>query len=94
MMTYEMMMTMVEELGEDATYYFDEEDMELDVTLRDFDGFDEDYCEVMRDFDHPELVDAFLDTLSAECVSAEGDFYREYHFDGFTVRLGYSSFDI
>jgi hypothetical protein len=35
-----------------------------------------------------------LDMLESECVSQEGDFYVEYHFDGFIVEVGYASFDI
>lgn len=93
-MTLEMMMAAVEALGADASMRYDEEDQILAVTLQDFDGFDDDWCEIMRDYDHPEAVEAFEDMLEADCESSEGDFYCYYHFDGFTVQLGYASFDI
>lgn len=94
MMTLEKMMAMVEALGDDASMWYDEEEKVLDVTLRDFEGFDDDWSEIMRDYDHPEAVEAFLEMLETECSSQEGDFYFDYHFDGFTVELGYSSYDI
>ena len=94
MMTLEMMMAMVVALGDDASMWYDEEDRVLHVTLQDFDGFDDDWSEVMRDYDHPEAVEAFEEMLETECSSLEGDFYFDYHFDGFTVRLGYASYDI
>ena len=94
MMTLEKMMAMVEALGDDASMWYDEEEKVLDVTLRDFEGFDDDWSEIMRDYDHPEAVEAFKEMLETECFSQEGDFYFDYHFDGFTVELGYSSYDI
>ncbi len=93
-MTLEKMMAMVEALGDDASMWYDEEEKVLDVTLRDFEGFDDDWSEIMRDYDHPEAVEAFKEMLETECSSQEGDFYFDYHFDGFTVELGYSSYDI
>ena len=94
MMRFEKMMAMVEALGDDASMWYDEEEKVLDVTLRDFEGFDDDWSEIMRDYDHPEAVEAFKEMLETECSSQEGDFYFDYHFDGFTVELGYSSYDI
>lgn len=66
----------------------------LDVTLYDFAGFTSDWEEIMRDYDDAEAVDALLAWLADSCVSQDGDFYTYYRFDGFTVRVGYSSFDI
>ena len=94
MMTLEMMMAAVETLGDDASMWYDEEDRELHVTLRDFEGFDEDWSEIMRAYDHPEAVEQFEDMLETACLSWEDDFYLVYHFDGFAVVLGYASYDI
>lgn len=93
MMTREMMLTTIKALGTDASLW-DEEDYCLDVTLEDFGGFDENWCEIDREYDNPEMVDAFLKMLKAECTSWEDDYYIVYHFVGFDVRLGYASFDI
>ena len=92
MMTFEMMITAIEALGDDALY--DVVDRRIDVTLRDFDGFDDDYCEAMRDYDDEQAVESFLQMLADECLSFSDDFYKDYEFDGFTVSLGYESFDI
>ena len=92
-MTREMMLAAIEALGNDASLW-DEEDYCLDVTIEDFAGFDEDWCEVEREYDNEEAVDAFLEMLDTQCVSREGDFYVTYHFNGFDVQIGFASFDI
>lgn len=92
MMTREMMVTAIEALGADASLWEDEN--MLDVTFEDFEGFDDDWSEVDREYDDEEAVDAFLEMLERECVSQEGDFYVVYHFEGFDVQVGYASFDI
>ena len=92
-MTREMMLTAIEALGEDASLW-EYSDGTLGVTIEDFEGFDDEWSEVDREYDDEEAVDAFLEMLEAECSSQEGDFYVVYHFEGFDVRLGYASFDI
>ena len=93
MMTREMMVAAIENLGADASMYEYADGM-IAVTLEDFEGFDDDWSEIDREYDNEEAVDAFLEMLEAECSSKEGDFYRVYHFEGFNVQLGYASFDI
>jgi hypothetical protein len=93
MMTREMVMAQVDALGEDASYYVDR-DGDLHVTLDDFGGYDEDWCEIDREYDDEEAVEAFLDLLEAEASEVSGDFYRYYQMDGFTVVVGCSSMDI
>lgn len=94
MMTLEMVMAMVDALGDDASYSYRASQAVLAVTLEDFAGFDEDWDEVERDYDDEEAVDAFVEALEASALSVEGDFYRDYEFDGFTVQLGYASMDV
>jgi len=65
-----------------------------DVTLQDFEGFDDKWSEVMRDYENEELVDAFLAALKEQALRCEGDFYYIYYFNGFCVQLGYASYDI
>lgn len=93
MMTREMMVAAIEALGADASLW-ERSDGLLDVTFEDFEGFDEDWSEIDREYDDEEAVDAFLEMLDRECVSREGDFYVTYHFEGFDVQVGYASFDI
>ena len=92
MMSLEMMMAVVEGLGADAEMWLS--DGILRVDLQDFEGFEDDGSEIYRKYDDEEAVDAFLEMLEAECFSSEGDYYEDYQFDGFVVRLGYASFDI
>lgn len=93
MMTREMMIATIENLGDDATL-FEMRDGSLHVTIEDFGGFDDNWCETEREFDDENAVDEFIEMLEDECESQEGDLYTVYYFDGFEVKLGYASFDI
>lgn len=92
MMTYEKVMEMAMALGEDAVVCSG--DGWIDVEIQDFGGFDEDFGETPREYDDEEAVDGFLQMLDDECVSRGGDLYVDFHFDGFTVQLGFSSFEV
>ena len=91
MMTLEMVMALVGTLGDDVTV--DVRGDEVHVTVEDFEGFDDDYCEVDRDYDD-DAVDTVYEALSDACDSEEGDYYHYFQFDGFTVVWGYASMDI
>ena len=92
----EIIIAMLEKMVEDVDYYvreIDGEKPELVITVDDFEGFDEDWSEIMRDYDE-EAVDGLIEWLEEHCISEDGDFYSYYHFEEFDVELGYSSFDI
>ncbi len=89
-MTYVEVMARVAQV-EDVSVY--EYAGRISLTVMDFEGFDEDYCEVMADYDE-EAVDSLLEWLEEHCASMEEDFYTTYYFDGFEVRVGYESYDI
>lgn len=74
--------------------YFFKGDRMIHLTINDFEGFDNNWNEIMRDYDNPNAVDALLDWLNANCVSKVNELYTTYSFDGFAVHLGYASFDI
>lgn len=92
-MTRQKMIAIIKALGADASLW-ERFDGTLDVTLQDFEGFDDDWEEIEREYDDEEAVNIFLKMLERECVSQEGDFYVTYHFDNFDVVIGYASFDI
>lgn len=92
-MTFDEMINAIKALGDDASYDI-KDDVVIAVTLQDFVGFDEHWNEIMRDYDDEDAVDAFVKMLENKCDFAEGDFYRDYQFDGFAVELGYASYDI
>ncbi len=86
---------MLEELGADVVYTdFTDVANYISVDIDDFEGFDENWREVERELNNPQKVDDFIDFLENNCFSKEGDFYTTYHFDGFNVKLGYTSYDI
>lgn len=92
----EIIIAMLEKMKEDVDYRVRELDGELPelvITVDDFEGFDDDWSEVMRDYD-VEAVDGLIEWLEEHCISEEGDLYSYYHFEGFDVQLGYTSFDI
>ncbi len=92
MATMEMIIARLEALAEDIT--FEVTDTDIEVTIEDFAGFDEEWEEVERELVDAEAVEAFEEWLEAEAESIEGDMYRYYHFAGCTVCVGYASFDI
>lgn len=90
----QILINKLNQLGADVYYSFDEKEQCLDITFNDFDGFDEDWSEVMREYDNPNLVDEVIDFLDKHCLSQEGDFYHYYNFGDFVAQVGYTSFDI
>jgi hypothetical protein len=89
----EIIIAMLEEMTDDVDYYVRHNGAELVITVEDFEGFDDDWSEVMRDYDG-EAVERLIEWLEEHCISEEGDLYSYYHFEGFDVQLGYTSFDI
>ena len=87
----ELVLKKLEELGEDVMV--EVRDDEIEVIVNDFEGFDDHWCEVLRDFDE-DAVGEFVDWLEEQCLEHCGDYYHYYKFDGFTVEIGYASFDI
>ena len=79
-------------LGNDVIY--NEYGHTFNVTIEDFEGFDNNWNEVYRDLDNPQAVEDFEETLENECNHFIDDYYKTYCFDGFTVQLGCASYDI
>ena len=95
MMAFEEMIMRIEELGEDVSYSTSkqEDGMLIRVIVEDFEGFDDDWSEIFRDFDE-EKIDEFLEEIEKECVEFVEDFYSFYDFGDFVVKVGYASYDI
>ena len=91
-MTIEMITTQLNTIAEDSWY--DVSGNENDLTINDFAGFDEDWCEVDHEFVDEDAVDAVLAWLAENADEVTGDFYRYYHFGEIVVCLGWTSFDI
>ena len=92
-MTREMVMELLATAGADLDVYT-RLNGDISVTVNDFEGFDDSWSEIERELDDEELVDSIFEQLEASAISVSGDYYRYYEFDGFTVCVGYASFDI
>ena len=90
----EQLVSMLRELEKtnDVFFYEDGEDIEFD--FNDWDGFDEDYNEIDREYINKELISKVENFLEMNCKEQLGDLYKEYLFDTFSVTVGHSSFDI
>ena len=64
------------------------------LTIEDFEGFDEDWAEIEREYVNEEAVDALLDWLEAHCIERDNNLYIHYVFPDFQLTFGYASFDI
>ena len=64
------------------------------LTINDFEGFDENWNEVDREFVDEDAVDEVLEWLEENADRVEGDFYQSYFFGDIEVCVEYTSFDI
>lgn len=95
MMTMEMVMELLATAGNDLDVFGgDEFDNDISVEVNDFEGFDDDWSEIIRDIENPDLVDEIYETLKREALSVDEDFYVDFQFDGFSVSWGYASYNI
>ena len=92
-MTREELKALVEQCGDDIDMYEFDDEEEIELTVNDFGGFDEDWCEIDREYD-VEKVHELFETLKKECIEFDEDFYTTFQFDGFYVTWGYGSYDI
>ena len=92
-MTIEMMKEQLNALCEDISFWEWDDENKLDVTVEDFEGFDEDWDEVYADIDD-DAVDKMIEWLDEHCDSHEDNLYHYYTFDDLVVCLGWASFDI
>ena len=92
-MTMEKMKEQLLALCEDISFWEYTNENKLDVTVEDFEGFDEDWNEVFADID-VDAVDEMIKWLESHCDSREGDFYHYYTFGDLVVCLGWASYDI
>jgi len=92
-MTKTELIARLDALKNDAHYWIDDDNI-VHIYFNDFDGFDDDWDEIDRDYDDPSAVESLLDDLENSCKSVHHDFYTLYHFDGFGVKVGFESYDI
>lgn len=88
-MTMTTVLEMLKALENDVTYFID--DTNIRVTFEDFEGYTNDWEIEEREYHHPELVENFLEML--EKFPSDGQWYETYQLNGFTVTIGYTSFE-
>ena len=89
---FEQLCEMLRTLESVGDVSVDLDEFDLDVTFEDFGGFDEEWEEIGRLYEMPELVDEVFDLLD-QC-EREGDFYVTYFVEGHRVEVGFGSDDI
>ena len=91
-MTIETILAQLDRISADS--YYDVNDNHIDLTIDDFEGFDEDWSEIYREVVDEDAVEEILKWLEENADYVDGDFYRYYHFGEIVVEVGYTSFDI
>ena len=91
-MTIENIIAQLDRISADSSYEIDGNFISL--TIEDFDGFDENWSEIERDFVDENAVDEVLEWLEKNADLVEPDFYSQYHFGEIVVEVGYASYDI
>lgn len=91
-MTIETIIAQLDRISADS--YYGVSDNHIDLTIDDFEGFDDDWCEVDREFVDADAVEEVLEWLEENADCVDGDFYHYYYFGEIVVEVGYTSFDI
>lgn len=91
-MTIETITAQLDRISADSWYTVT--DNHIDLTIDDFEGFDENWSEVDREFVDEDAVNEVLEWLEENADGVDGDFYHYYHFGDIVVEVGYTSFDI
>lgn len=91
-MTIENIIAQLDRISADSSYEIDGN--HIDLTIDDFEGFDDDWSEIERDFVDENAVDEVLEWLEKNADFVEPDFYTWYHFGEIVVEVGYASYDI
>ena len=89
---FDEVLSMIQAVDDVSVHVCDEEHA-IYARVEDFEGFDDHWREVFRDYDE-EAVDALYDALYDACEVHQGDFYEVFVFDGFEVVWECASDDI
>ena len=88
---FETLMTLVNTCKDDVDFFIDHNNM-LHLCINDFDGSND--FSIIREYDNPEAVNILENWLEDNCISQTGHIRTLYFFDGFCVKLSYSSFNV
>ena len=91
-MTIKTIIAQLDRISADSWY--DVDGNHIDLTINDFEGFDENWSEIDREFVDADAVGEVLEWLEENADCVDGDFYHCYHFGDIVVEVGCTSFDI
>lgn len=100
MTTIEMILAQLDRIADDSWYcitndsWYGVSGTRIDLTINDFEEFDEDWSEIEREFVNSDAVEEVLEWLEEKADFVESDHYSYYHFGEIMVEVGYTSFDI
>lgn len=92
MTTIETIITQLNRISADSRYQIINNRIYL--TIDDFDGFDENWIEIDREFVNEKAIEEVLEWLEENADYIDDDFYCDYYFGEIIVRVQYSSSDI
>ena len=73
----EKILEMIKTMGEDVYDYKVSEGC-IEVVIDDFEGFDDDWAEITRDYENPEAVDAFEEYVAKHESEFDFEIYVDY----------------
>lgn len=80
---------------EDVDYSYSKSYNTLFIVINDFNGFDDNWDEVDRNYNKPELVDELIKFINTNTtLMNEHSLDEHYSFNGINIQLSYSSEDI
>jgi hypothetical protein len=92
MTTIETITAQLDRISADSEYTVKGNHIRL--IINDFEGFDDLWGEIDREFVDEDAVEAVLEWLEENADFVDGDFYHYYYFGNIVVKVGYTSFDI
>ena len=91
-MTIETITAQLDRISADSWY--DVNDNRIDLTIDDFEDFDEDWNEVFHEFVDEDAIEKVLKWLEENADCVESGLYYHYYFGEIVVQVGYTSFEI
>ena len=73
----EKLLEMIKAMGEDVYDYKVSEGC-IEVVIDDFEGFDDDWSEITRDYENPEAVDTFEEYVAKHESELDFEIYIDY----------------
>lgn len=87
----EKLLALLKECGEDVFVDDFKEKKELHLTFDDFEGFDDDWNEIEREYLNPAAVEKVFDYIEENANLISGGLYQQYQLDNYVIEIGFTS---